>query len=145
MMLSLSICSRKVWIMPHSSYDDKCHVVNEIWDSTLSKWIMLDISNNAYWIDENGVPLSLLEIREKGANQSFCTPIIYGDNIKDKEKLRAKNESLFVYIMKNLAYFEYLDTYGSGEECVFYILYPKNMDTNYTHFVSEETVMSSPK
>ncbi|MGN1188902.1 MAG: hypothetical protein ACI4SL_00735, partial [Candidatus Ornithospirochaeta sp.] len=90
MMLSLSIYSRKVWIMPYSSYDDECHVVNEIWDSSLNKWIMLDISNNAYWIDENDVPLSLLEIREKGANQSFCTPVIYKDDIKDKEKLRKK-------------------------------------------------------
>lgn len=144
MMLSLSIYSRKVWIMPYSGYDNECHVVNEIWDPTLNKWIMLDISNNAYWIDEDGVPLSLLEIREKGGNQTFCTPVIYGDDTKDKEKLRKKNESLFVYIMKNLAYFEYLDTYGSGENGTIYLLYPENMDTKYEYIISENSIISSP-
>ena len=30
MMMSLSIYSRKVWIMPYSGYVNECHVVNEI-------------------------------------------------------------------------------------------------------------------
>ena len=35
MCLALGIYSRKLWIMPYSGYDTECHVVNEIWDSTL--------------------------------------------------------------------------------------------------------------
>ena len=57
MLLALEMYSRKVWINPYSSYDDDCHVVNEVWDTTYNKWIMLDITNNQYWIDENGTPV----------------------------------------------------------------------------------------
>ena len=46
MCLALGIYARKVWIMPNSPYDSECHVVNEIWDTSLNKWIMLDITNN---------------------------------------------------------------------------------------------------
>ena len=46
--LALGIYARKVWIMPNSGYDSDCHVVNEVWDSTLNKWVMLDITNNQY-------------------------------------------------------------------------------------------------
>lgn len=63
MCLALGIYSRKVWIMPNSGYDNDCHVVNEVWDSSLNKWVMLDITNNQYWVDENGTPLSVIEIR----------------------------------------------------------------------------------
>lgn len=52
MLLSLGIPTRKAWIMPYSPYDIDCHVVNEIWDDKLAKWVMLDITNNEYWIDE---------------------------------------------------------------------------------------------
>ena len=74
MCLSLGIYSRKVWIMPYSGYDNDCHVVNEVWDSLRCKWVMLDITNNEYWVDENNTPLSVLEIRSKAALNEFCTP-----------------------------------------------------------------------
>lgn len=115
MCLALGMYARKVWIMPYSIYDTDCHVVNEVWDSTLGKWVMLDITNNEYWVDENGTPLSVLEIREKGAMQEFCTPVFPGESTDDLPSLKEKHIGSFVYIMKNMVYMKYCSAYGVGE------------------------------
>ena len=116
MCLALGIYARKVWIMPNSGYDNDCHVVNEIWDPQLNKWIMLDITNNEYWVDENGTPLSVLEIRYKGAMQEFCTPIQPGDKMDRLEELKEKYIADYLYIMKNMTYMQYCDYYTVGED-----------------------------
>ena len=144
MCLALGIYARKVWIMPNSGYDNDCHVVNEIWDTTLHKWVMLDITNNEYWVDENGTPLSVLEIREKGAMQNFCTPIKPGDSLENLESAKERYIGDFLYIMKNMVYMEYCDTYGVGESVTTYLLFPKNMDTAYEHIISRASCVASP-
>lgn len=65
--LALGITARRVYIMPCSPYDMDNHVVTEIFDRELSKWIMLDPSTDGVFRDEKGVPLSLLELRERFA------------------------------------------------------------------------------
>lgn len=144
MCLSLGIYSRKVWIMPNSRYDSDCHVVNEVWDSSLNKWVMLDITNNEYWIDENSEPLSVLEIRTKGANQEFCTPVVVGEKTKDIQKLREKHIGDFLYIMKNMAYMEYNDNYTAGESKIIYLLFPEKLSTDYEYIISENSVSRPP-
>ncbi|MDE6518887.1 MAG: hypothetical protein K2K91_00285 [Ruminococcus sp.] len=144
MCLSLGIFSRKVWLMPNSRYDNDCHVVNEVWDSTLNKWVMLDITNNEYWIDENGEPLSVLEIRTKGANQEFCTPVAIGEETKDVQTLKEKNIDDFLYIMKNMVYIEYLNNYTVGENETIYLLFPENLKTDYEYIISENSVSRPP-
>lgn len=144
MCLSLGIFSRKVWIMPNSRYDGDCHVVNEVWDSSLNKWVMLDITNNEYWIDENCEPLSVLEIRTKGANQEFCTPVIVGEETEDVQKLKEKHTCDFLYIMKNMVYMEYLNNYTVGENETIYLLFPENLKTDYEYIISENSVCKSP-
>jgi len=145
MCLALGIYSRKVWIMPNSGYDTDCHVVNEIWDTTYEKWIMLDITNDQYWVDENGMPLSVLEIRTKGAMQEFCTPVTVGEKLTDLERLKQKHIHEFLYIMKNMTYMQYCDTYTVGESEIIYLLFPENLDTDYMYFVSELAVTKSPR
>ena len=115
MCLALGIYSRKVWIIPYSGYDTDCHVVNEVWDSTLNKWVMLDITNNEYWVDENGTPLSVMEIREKGAMQEFCTPVYYGENMDDLQALKQKHMNEFLYTMKNMVYIKCCKVQTVGE------------------------------
>lgn len=144
MCLSLGIYSRKVWICPNSIYDNDSHVVNEIYDTTLEKWIMLDITNNEYWVDENNVPLSVLEIRYKAAMNEFCTPVAAGDNLKDLEKLKEKHIGDFLYIIKNLTYMQYLPEYTANEDGDIYLLFPKNIDTKYELIISEDSVTRSP-
>ena len=144
MCLSLGIYARKVWIMPNSGYDIDCHVVNEVWDRQKSKWIMLDITNNEYWVDENGTPLSILEIRTKGAMREFCTPVRAGDKLNNLEKLQRRYYSDFLYIMKNMTYMEYCADYGANESSELYLLFPKNLTTSYEYFLSEKAVISAP-
>lgn len=145
MCLSLGIYARKVWIMPYSRYDNDCHVVNEIWDSSLEKWIMLDITNNTYWVDENKTPLSVLEIRQKAAMCEFCTPVEVGDDTKNLQKLKEKNLGNFLYIVKNMVYMEYCTQYTVGESKEFYLLLPQNVPTNdYGLIISESSVIRSP-
>jgi len=144
MCLALGIYSRKVWIMPNSNYDNDCHVVNEVWDNKLGKWVMLDITNNQYWVDEEGNPLSVIEIRTKGANQEFCTPIEPGEKTDDLKKLKEKHISEFLYIMKNMAYMKYCDKQTVGESDTRYLLCPKNLDTDYEYLISPEACEKSP-
>ena len=71
--LAIGIYARRVCIMPFSPYDFDNHVVTEIFDRKLNKWIMLDPTTDGIFVDENKMPLSLLEIREKFANDKFVT------------------------------------------------------------------------
>lgn len=136
MCLVLGIYSRKVWIHPNSGYDNDCHVVNEIWDSTAEKWIMMDITNNEYWVDEEGTPLSIIQIWEKGAKQEFCTPVLPNEDPGDLEKLKNRHMADFLYIMKNMTYIEYFAHYSVGEEEYTYLLFPQNLDTDAQYFIS---------
>lgn len=145
MCLALGIYSRKVWIKPNSIYDDECHVVNEIWDTELNKWVMLDISNNFYWVDEKGTPLSILEIRENIANQVFCTPVAPDDDLKDLNRSLNKNYGNYLYTAKNMVYTQYCAEYGVGECEEYYSLMPDTMLWLVnTEFISEEAVKASP-
>lgn len=65
--LALGITARRVYIMPCSPYDMDNHVVTEIFDREMGKWIMLDPSTDGIFTDGQGVPLSLLELRERFA------------------------------------------------------------------------------
>lgn len=144
MCLALGIYARKVWIMPNSVYDNECHVVNEIWDSTLEKWVMLDITNNQYWVDAEGTPLSVLEVRELGAKQEFCTPVFLGQELDNLEKALNNNYGIYLYFMKNLVYMEYCDTQTVGETDTVYYLLPENLSMECELVISEEAVMCSP-
>lgn len=144
MCLSLGIYSRKVWIMPYSGYDNDCHVVNEVWDSKLNKWVMLDITNNEYWVDENNVPLSVLEIRNKAALREFCTPVEERDKTDNLQKLKKKHTGDFLYIVKNMVYMEYCTGYTVGETEETYLLLPENIPTENKFLISRSAIEKPP-
>ena len=104
--LALGIYARRVRIMPFSPYDFDNHVVAEIYDRSLEKWIMLDPTTDGYFIDETKTPLSLLEIRSKFANAEFITFVLSTDSLEDIHKLRIKHLDTNMYICKNLFYFQ---------------------------------------
>ena len=112
--LAIGIYARRVRIMPCSPYDFDNHVVAEIYDRTLEKWIMLDPTTDGYFVDENKTPLSLLEMRGKFANAEFITFVKTADSLKNLQKTREKNLNTNVYICKNLFYFqvEQYSTFG---------------------------------
>ncbi len=66
------LCQKNDYL-PYSPYDFDNHVVTEIFDRKMNKWIMLDPTTNGYFIDENKTPLSMLEIRNKFKDLAFTT------------------------------------------------------------------------
>jgi len=110
--LAIGIYARRVCIMPYSPYDCDNHVVTEIYDRDMKKWIMLDPTTDGLFIDENKTPLSLIEIRDKFANMEYVsfTPSI--NKINNLEKLKEKYIEQSAYICKNLFYF-YIDEYST--------------------------------
>ena len=121
--LALGIFARRVSIMPFSPYDFDNHVVTEIYDRTLGKWIMLDPTTDGYFIDETKTPLSLLEMRSKFANAEFITYVHSTASLNDLHKLRAKRMDTNMYICKNLFYFrvEQYNTFGE-KQCYLYFV-----------------------
>ena len=114
--LALGIYARRVSIMPFSPYDFDNHVVTEIYDRQLNKWIMLDATTDGYFVDENEVPLSLLEMRDKFANDAFITFVLSTSRLTDLKKLQQKYTYYNAYICKNLFYFsaERENRFGPG-------------------------------
>jgi hypothetical protein len=41
------------------------HAVSEAWVDDLGKWVLLDGQNGAFWRDDGGTPLSLLELQQR--------------------------------------------------------------------------------
>lgn len=121
--MALGIFARRVSIMPFSPYDFDNHVVAEIYDRTLEKWIMLDPTTDGYFIDEAKTPLSLLEMRSKFANAEFITFVLSTESQKDIQKLRAKHLDTNMYICKNLFYFqvEQYSTFGEKDSFLQFI------------------------
>lgn len=103
--LALGIYARRVVIMPYSPYDFDNHVVAEIYDRKMKKWIMLDPTTDGYFVDENGCPLSLLEMRKRFAEDGFVTYVRATDSLRNLDELRAKYVEENAYICKNLFYF----------------------------------------
>ena len=120
--LALGIYARRVSIMPYSPYDFDNHVVTEIYDRTMEKWIMLDITTDGYFVDENKNPLSLLEMRNAFARDEFVTFVSSADKLKDLQKSQYKNSYQNSYICKNLFYFimDQDQGFGPSERSLFF-------------------------
>ena len=121
--MALGIFARRVRIMPFSPYDFDNHVVAEIYDKTLQKWIMLDPTTDGYFIDDTKTPLSLLEMRRKFANAEFITFVNTTESLRDIQKLRTKHINTNMYICKNMFYFqiEQYSTFGEKESYLFFV------------------------
>lgn len=121
--MALGIFARRVSIMPFSPYDFDNHVVAEIYDRSLEKWIMLDPTTDGYFIDETKTPLSLLEMRSKFANAEFITFVLSTESLRDIQKLRVKHLDTNMYICKNLFYFqvEQYSTFGEKDSFLQFI------------------------
>jgi hypothetical protein len=109
--------------MPYSPYDFDNHVVMEIYDREAGKWIMLDPTTDGYFVDENGLPLSILEIRDKFARAEFVTFVRSTDSLKDLNKLKEKYVDRNSYICKNLFYFyvDKISTFGATGEALAFV------------------------
>lgn len=106
---------------------------------------MLDITNNFYWVDGNGTPLSVLEIRDHLSDQEFCTLVAPDDDLKNLERSRKRNYDNLLYIAKNMAYMYYCaeNTVGESDEYFFLIPEALEADGNIT-CISREAIENPP-
>ncbi len=78
-LLSLGLTARPVGIYPLAPYDNDNHFVTEVWCPEISRWVMLDPTVNAYAMDENGIPMSCLDLRKALANQQ---PVTFSEGLR---------------------------------------------------------------
>lgn len=99
MLLSVGISNRVITCSPQDTIDSDCHVVNSVWLPEENKWVMVDSDNNIYTTDENGVKLSLEEMRIKIRNDE---PIIF----RTFDEHNVDEQNYRWYWAKNLYYFD---------------------------------------
>ncbi|MGT2768621.1 hypothetical protein ACVRY7_06650 [Streptococcus ictaluri] len=98
-LLALGIPARRMHLMPFGPYDLDCHVVVELFDDQLQKWIMLDPTSDTYCVNEQGLPLDLLEMREAFEKGQEVTILVNGRPLKKSDQRMLKS-----YYAKNLFY-----------------------------------------
>lgn len=100
--MALGIYARRMHIRPYSPYDMDSHVVTEIFDRKLWKWVMIDCTYDAIFVDEKGTPLSCMEMRRALAAREVCSALVARQPKGDVERLAARNAELNAYFAKNL-------------------------------------------
>lgn len=140
--LAVGIFARRVAIMPYSPYNNDNHVVTEIYDHELGRWIMLDPTTDGWFVDGNGNPLSILEIRERFAHRKFTTFVTSTDRKGDLRRLWDKNMWLNTYICKNLFWLriERYNRFGSKEEWLNFV--PTGYDLKFNRIAMLEYRLS---
>ena len=113
--LALGIYARRVFLYPFSPYDFDSHVVCEIYDEKLRKWIMLDPTTDGYFVEETGTPLSMYEIRTNFVRGRFLTFVASNGRKTDLSKAAVRNEAINLYFMKNCFRIAFESYNGFGE------------------------------
>ena len=112
LLLSIGIRNNFVTCLPYDKDDGDCHVVNIVWLPELSKWAMLDSDMTEYVTDDDGMPLSLQEMRQYyQTNRDFTVNVLPGF----EEYWVAKpsgQDYMHAYWAKNLYWFALYDVYA---------------------------------
>ncbi|MCL2406091.1 MAG: hypothetical protein FWC92_11190 [Defluviitaleaceae bacterium] len=116
-LLSIGIKAQKVFIMPCSPYDGDNHVVAQAYIKELGKWVMFDPTLNAYFTNEKGMYLSLLELRSHLCDQ---LPVFFNKEAKynNEDWTSESARSNIEYFAKNLFYFQMseVNTFNEGDD-----------------------------
>lgn len=62
--LAMGFDSRIVQCSPLDPYDQDCHVINAVWIADTKRWIWLDPTNEAWFVDKKGRLLGIPEVRK---------------------------------------------------------------------------------
>ncbi len=112
--LALKIFARTVVLYPASPYDSDNHVVTEIYDRKINKWIMLDVTAGGSFYDDKKTPLSCMEIRELLAVGKRVYFANAGKNPANADALYERHFYCNMYFAKNLFRFEVDEFSGFG-------------------------------
>jgi hypothetical protein len=104
--LAMVFKSRFVTCMPRDYITD-CHVITTVYSNTLNKWLWVDPTHEAYVMDENGVMLSIAEVRERLRNDQ---PLQLNEDANWNNRQKTNKEYyLDRYMAKNLYYLICMD------------------------------------
>ncbi|MBQ3197436.1 MAG: transglutaminase domain-containing protein [Alistipes sp.] len=104
--LSMGFKARFVTCMPRDHVSD-CHVITTVYSNTLNKWLWVDPTFEAYVMDENGVMLSIAEVRERLRNDQ---PLQLNEDANWNNRQKTYKEYyLDRYMAKNLYYLICMD------------------------------------
>jgi Transglutaminase-like superfamily len=67
--LASGLFSRLVTCLSANPNDGDCHVVNAVWSHQLERWMYLDATHDAFFLDEVGEPLGFMEVRDALASR----------------------------------------------------------------------------
>ena len=102
--LAMGFKSRFVTCMPKDPTDPDCHVINTVYSDSLQKWIWVDPTFNAYVQDENGVFLSIADVRSR---LIAGLPVFLNEDANwNNERKQTAEHYLYVYMAKNLYWFD---------------------------------------
>ena len=104
--LAMGFKARFVTCLPRDFVSD-CHVITTVYSNTLDKWLWVDPTFEAYVMDENGVMLSIAEVRERLRTDQ---PLQLNEdaNWNNKSK-QTKEYYLDTYMAKNLYYIDCME------------------------------------
>ena len=104
--LAMGFKARFVTCLPHDLVSD-CHVITTVYSCTLNKWLWVDPTFEAYVMDENGVMLSIAEVRERLRTDK---PLQINDNANwNNRSKQTKEYYLDHYMAKNLYYLQCME------------------------------------
>ncbi len=98
--LALGFKSRRVVCLPKDSTDFDCHSINTVYSNTLSKWLWIDPTNDAYVMNEKGELLGIAEVRKRLVENK---PLILNPEANWNHRMSITKEGyLYNYMAKNL-------------------------------------------
>ena len=84
------------WAFSFDGYGGRGHIFNEVWDSQTGRWIMIDVFNNFYVVDQAGQPLSAMAFRDTLLTDAATVRMV---------PVKASARPGFVHVEKALAYY----------------------------------------
>jgi len=103
--LAVGLIARTIHCLPFRTNDFDSHVVSMVYINELSKWVLFDQSNNAYFTDKDGIALSPLEARK----------LLGSDKVFVCQNIQRDVDSYKQYMAKNLFYIKFWakNTFGT--------------------------------
>ncbi len=106
--LAMGFPSRHITCLPFDKEDTDCHVINMVYSESLKKWLNMDPSFEAYFMDKDSNILGINEIRQKMIADE---KLILNEEINWNGQPRSEDTHLS-YMSKNL--FRFSCPLGSG-------------------------------
>lgn len=122
MYLAMGFKSRHLTCLPFDTLDTDCHVINMVWSTQFNKWLYMDPTYDAYWMNVQKVPLSPWEVRRSiEVGDSLVVSDSINWNGQPKTRLEYYNymaKNLFRFMAPRVSSFGYESTTSVKELCL---------------------------